>query len=356
MSKESFEFPRVSIIILNWNGWRDTVECLESVYRIDYPNYDVIVVDNASHDESIQKIKEYAQGKLKVKSKFFDYNPENKPIKVFELDEREALNGKFNRPLYEKYDSDRRMILIRNRGNYGYAGGNNVGIKFALGVLNPEYVLILNPDTVVEPSMVRDLIDTAENDKKAGILGPAVLYYDYNGRSDVVDFAGAFLIPWKGREVRLGCKRPLHFLPKTPVEVDKVEGSCMLVKGDVFLSVGLFDEAFFCYWEETDLCVRTKQKGFKLLTVPTTRIWHKKSTSTGGGLSKFYVYHFYRNKLWFLRKNYPKSIFVAHIIYTIIYETPFKFVQLVLKYKAIRTFIKYLFGIRDGMFKFGFRD
>lgn len=63
--------PRVSIIILNWNGWKDTIECLESLYRIDYPNYDVIVVDNGSQDDSIQKIKEYAKGKIKVNSKFF---------------------------------------------------------------------------------------------------------------------------------------------------------------------------------------------------------------------------------------------------------------------------------------------
>ncbi|WP_342452635.1 glycosyltransferase family 2 protein [Thermococcus stetteri] len=68
-------FPRVSIIILNWNGWKDTIECLESLYRITYPNYDVILVDNASKDDSVQKIKEYAEGKIKVNSKFFEYNP-----------------------------------------------------------------------------------------------------------------------------------------------------------------------------------------------------------------------------------------------------------------------------------------
>ncbi|EEB73994.1 glycosyltransferase family 2 protein [Thermococcus sp. AM4] len=344
-------FPRVSIIILNWNGWMDTVECLESVYRIDYPSYDVIVVDNASQDESIEEIKEYAQGKLKVKSKFFDYNPKNKPIKVFELDEEEALKGKFNRPLYEKYDPDRRIILIKNRDNYGYAGGNNVGIKFALGVLNPKYVLILNPDTVVDPFMVRGLVGTAEKDKKAGILGPAVLYYDYNGRIDVVDFVGAFLIPWKGKEIRLGYRRPYSSLPKSPREVDKIEGSCMLVSKEVFHNIGLFDENFFCYWEETDLCIRAKKMGFTILVVPTAKIWHKISTSTGGYLGDFFTYHFYRNKFWFLRKNYPKSAFVAHVVYVILYEAPFKFAQLVLKHRKPKTFLKYLKALRDGLFK-----
>ena len=82
--------PKVSIIILNWNGWKDTIECLESLYQIAYPNYDVIVVDNGSEDDSIEKIKEYAEGKIKVESKFFEYSPENKPIKIVEYTRKEA--------------------------------------------------------------------------------------------------------------------------------------------------------------------------------------------------------------------------------------------------------------------------
>ena len=77
-------YPQVAIIILNWNGWKDTVECLESLYQIDYFNYNVIILDNASHDDSIEKIKEYCEGKLKVKSSFLKYVSKNKPIKVFE--------------------------------------------------------------------------------------------------------------------------------------------------------------------------------------------------------------------------------------------------------------------------------
>ncbi|WP_370520470.1 glycosyltransferase family 2 protein [Thermococcus sp. LS2] len=97
-------FPRVSIIILNWNGWRDTIECLESLYRITYLNYDVIVIDNGSRDNSIQKIREYCEGKIKVNSEFFKYSPYNKPIRVFEISEDEAKQGKFDRSLYEKFE------------------------------------------------------------------------------------------------------------------------------------------------------------------------------------------------------------------------------------------------------------
>jgi len=81
---------KVGIIILNWNKWEDTIECLESVYRIDYPDYEVIVVDNDSKNNSVEKIKEYGEGKIKIESKFFKYNHENKPVKFFEITKEET--------------------------------------------------------------------------------------------------------------------------------------------------------------------------------------------------------------------------------------------------------------------------
>ena len=168
-------FPRVSIIILNWNGWKDTIECLESLYKITYPNYDVIVVDNGSKDDSVEKIKAYANGEIKVESKFFKYNPKNKPIKVFEVSEEDARYGRFKRTLYNKFDVNRRMILIRNKDNYGFTGGNNIAIQFALNVLNPDYVLLLNNDTVVDRNFLSELVKVAESDNRIGVLQPKIL-------------------------------------------------------------------------------------------------------------------------------------------------------------------------------------
>ena len=87
--------PLVSIIILNWNGWSDTVECLESIYHLNYSNYQVIVVDNNSTDDSIQKINDYAMGKLKVKSNFFKYDPTDKPIEILKYGGKNYGNNKF---------------------------------------------------------------------------------------------------------------------------------------------------------------------------------------------------------------------------------------------------------------------
>jgi GT2 family glycosyltransferase len=114
--------PKVSIIILNWNGWKDTIECLESLYQINYNNYEVILVDNDSKDESIEKIKEWAKGNIEVNSKFFKYNKKNKPIKVFEYSKEELENNKYlkNKTKLDKLKSDKKLFLLKNDNNYGY--------------------------------------------------------------------------------------------------------------------------------------------------------------------------------------------------------------------------------------------
>lgn len=108
--------PKVAIIILNWNGWKDTIEYLESLYQITYPNYDVIVVDNGSEDESIEKIKEYAEGKIKVESKFFEYFGENKPIKIIEYTRGEAETGGGKEKEIVDLPSNKKLIIndVRN--------------------------------------------------------------------------------------------------------------------------------------------------------------------------------------------------------------------------------------------------
>jgi len=169
--------PRVSIIILNYNGWKDTIECLESLYKITYPNYDVIVVDNGSNDDSVRKIKEYAKGKIKIDSKFFKYDPRNKPVKVFEIYENEAKQGKFSKTRYERLSPNRRMILIKNENNYGFTGGNNIGINFASKAFYPEYVLLLNNDTVATKSLVETLVSEAKREHYM-ITQPKIIHYD----------------------------------------------------------------------------------------------------------------------------------------------------------------------------------
>ncbi|NQE54445.1 hypothetical protein C5S29_12710, partial [ANME-1 cluster archaeon GoMg3.2] len=176
---------KVSIIILNWNGWKDTIECLESLYQITYPNYEVVVVDNGSEDESIEKIIEYCEGKIKVESKFFEYDPSNKPIKVIEYTRAEAGGGKEEE--IDSLPSNRKMIIIKNEKNYGFAEGNNIGMRYALKALNPDYILLLNNDTVVDREFLGELMKVAESNGMIGFVGAKVYFYD---KSNVIQFTG----------------------------------------------------------------------------------------------------------------------------------------------------------------------
>jgi len=272
------KFPRVSIVILNWNGWKDTIECLESLYRITYPNYDVIVVDNGSKDESIQKIKEYAAGKIQVNSKFFEYNPYNKPINVFVISEDDVRAGKFNKPLYEKIDVDRRMILIRNKDNYGFAGGNNVGIKFALSVLNSDYILLLNNDTVVDRRFLDKLVEAAESDEKIGIVGPKIYYYEYNGRTDVIWFAGGKLnlLFYPGYyhvgNKLIDRKEIFKVNKRSTTDSDWITGAAMLIK---IIEPFTLDHIFFFGCEDLELSLRYANRGYTHVVVLSSYIWHK---------------------------------------------------------------------------------
>ena len=150
--------PKVSIIILNWNGWKDTLECLESLYQINYPNYDVIVIDNGSEDESIKKIREYCKGKIETKSDFFEYSEDNKPIKIFEFKEEELETKKTINNEFSSLSPNKRLILIKNHKNYGFAEGSNIGIRFALKSFNSDYILLLNNDTVVDKTFLTELV------------------------------------------------------------------------------------------------------------------------------------------------------------------------------------------------------
>ena len=144
-------YPRVGIIILNWNGIADTVECLESVKKITYPKYDVVLVDNGSTGDDAEVLKE----------KYGDY-----------------------------------IHLLCNSENLGFAGGVDVGLRYAMGTIHPAYFLLLNNDTVVAPDFLDELVKVAESDETIGIVGPRIYYYDYRGENNILWFAGGKILVW----------------------------------------------------------------------------------------------------------------------------------------------------------------
>jgi GT2 family glycosyltransferase len=223
-------WPRVSIVVLNWNCRDDTIECLHSLTGLTYPDYETIVVDNGSTDGSPEAI-------------------------------REAF------PEVE---------LLTNPDNLGFAGGNNVGIRQALSG-EAAYVFVLNNDTVVDPALLDELVATAEADSRIGVVGPKIYYYDQRDR---LWYAGA-REQWLRRiPATVGLDELDRGQHDQLRETAFVYGTAMLIRRQVLEQIGLLDEEFFAYHEDADFCIRARQAGYRCIYNPRGMIWHKVSAST----------------------------------------------------------------------------
>jgi hypothetical protein len=241
-------YPKVSIIILNWNGLKDTIECLESLKKNTYPNYEIIVVDNGS-----------------------------------ENDEGDVLGKR-----YGNY-----ITVIKNKDNLGFAGGNNIGIKYAINA-GGEFILVLNNDVIVEKDFLRFLVEDLIKDKTAGIVGP--VNYDYYNPQKIISM-GRIMSFWRASAIHI-------FRPaKNERELDAIWGCCMLIRKEVFEKIGYFYEPYFLTFEEIDFCVKAKKQGFKIICNPMSKIWHKVSSAMGK-VSACGVYYGYRNRFLFVKRNY----------------------------------------------------
>lgn len=243
--------PKVAVVVLNWNGWRDTPACLESVGALTYPRVATYLVDNGSSDGSAERCEaEFA-----------------------------------------------RVEVVRNKENLGFAGGNNVGIRRALSD-GADYVLLLNNDTVVEPEMLSHLVAAGEQSARIGMVGPKIYYHSDRRR---IWFAGGRITP-PGRIGHYGWDQIDRGQYDTPREVDFITGCALLIKRMVFERVGLLAPEFFLLFEETDFCVRARRQEYICWYDPRATLYHKVSASFGG-FSPDYYYYFSRNYLLFQHRN-----------------------------------------------------
>jgi GT2 family glycosyltransferase len=246
--------PLVYIIILNWNGWQDTLACVESCRKLTWPNFRIVVVDNGSTDGSESIL-------------------------------RERLPD---------------VEIIQSGANLGFAGGNNVGIRRALDA-GADYVWLLNNDAEAAPEALTGLVETMESASGAGMASSKIYLYDDPQR---LDFAGGL---WeKGRlRVRLvGANQVDSGQFDEPPERSSVSGCSVLVSSRMIRDIGLMDESYFLYWEDTEWCARAQQKGYAILFAPKSHVWHKVSASTGKN-SFAQHYYLFRNGLFFLRRYDP---------------------------------------------------
>jgi len=334
--------PTVSIIILNWNRSNDTIECLESLYQINYSNYNVILVDNASENESLQKIREYCNGKINVESNFFMYKKENKPIELFEYskEESEAMDDLQER--YTNLTSNRKLILLKNDENYGFAEGNNVGLRFALKILNSDYILLLNNDTVVEGNFLTELVELAESDDVIGFVGPKTYFYN---EKNVLQVAGGAEVDLKHCETHeIGFKEVDDGSYDNYYEPDYIGGSCILTKKKVIEEIGILDSNFFMYWEDADWCFSGFEHGYKCGYAFKSRIWHKYGTASD---EPFKMYYLNRNRLYFMRKHTNKNQYISFLIYFIPF-TIFESLYQLIRKRDVKMYNSYSQGLIDG--------
>ena len=255
--------PHVGIVILNWNRPDDTTAALKSLGQVDYPSFEVVVVDNGSRDDSPKLLRERFPG----------------------------------------------LALIDNGRNLGFAGGNNVGIRYLLE-RGAHYILLLNDDTEVSPDFLRLLVAEGERDARIGILGPKIYYYD---PGNIIWFAGGAVSKF-GQPSHPGADEIDDGKPESSRKVDYVTGCAILVKREVLERIGLLDERFFIYFEETEWCARARRAGFRVVYVPWARLWHK-ITPTARAHSRRYLYLMARNRLLYLRcTNAPLWIVVLVLV------------------------------------------
>ena len=338
--------PKVSIIILNWNGWEDTIECLESLYQITYPNYEVIVVDNGSEDESIEKIREYAEGKIKVESKFFEYSGDNKPIKIIEYTREEAEAGGGKEQEIDDLPSNRKLILIKNEKNYGFAEGNNIGMRYALN-LNPDYILLLNNDTVVDKEFLGELVKVGEGDEKIGVVGAVNYYYDDPRR---IWYSGMDLIRSKLRLADIDITR--NKIDNNQFarirEVDEIVGSCLMIKVEVINKIGMLYSNYFCHYEDNEWCIKAKKKGYFIYANLDSKIWHKVASSQKK-ISGFETYYTTRNCFIFMKRNATKPQFIYFLIHFFLVKIILTTGSLLVLHKDLKLLKTYYRAIYDGI-------
>ncbi len=303
---------KVYIILLNYNGWADTIECLESILRNDYPHYQIIVVDNNSQDNSIEYIKAWTEGKLDIwvnpshPLRKLSFPSAPKPIPHVYYDREEAEKGgnqKFEtileKDIPEEITTKYPLVFIQTGKNLGFAGGNNVGIRYALARNDFDNILLLNNDTVIEKNAISELIKAKKQYCDNAIYGGRIYYYS---DIDKIWYDGGRFNEWLGRSthINIGKKN----IPLKPIhKVNFITFCLVLIPNKIIKEIGLLDESYFMYVEDLDYSYKVCKKGYKLYHVSSSKIWHKVGASSKGELSEFSAYWMMRNRVKFILQN-----------------------------------------------------
>jgi hypothetical protein len=246
------KLPLVAVVIVNYNGYQLTRDCLRSFEPVSYGNYALIVVDNASVDGSVPRLRE-----------------------------------EFPHVHY-----------VEHKSNAGFTGGNNLGIRKACE-LGAEYLFLLNNDTVVSENVLQELVGFAVAHPETGIIAPLTYYFE---AKDTISFGGGQIDRNTGLYYHLNKGKKLRDLLDNVIDCTFIEGTAMFLRTEVALEGGGFCNKYFLTSEESELCVRVADKGYRLAMISSCSVWHKISQSLKGG-STLRDYFIFRNRLLFVKRN-----------------------------------------------------
>jgi GT2 family glycosyltransferase len=309
--------------------------------RASVPGHQIVVCDNGSADHSIERLTEWADGLLEVKSSSegasWCYRPVEKPL-------RYALFVSPEHAVSYSDKVDAPLIFIRTGANLGYAGGNNVGIRFATEQLKADYVWLLNNDTIVERQALSRLTDAMAMRSDVAVLGSRLM--QYSSPNTIQALGGGRLHPRFGRETQVGRGCTEHDEIDRAIELEHVVGASMFVRVDAVREAGLFDESYFLYREETDWCIELRKCGWKLFYCPDSIVWHKEGRSVGHK-SPLHDYYAVRNMLFLIQKHYPEhlaSAFCASVWRAVLPKVAR--LQLRRLYYVLKAYGHFLSGVR----------
>ena len=287
---------KIAIIIVNWKQYELTINCLLSLQKVEYKNLKVILVDNESNFEKINKIKS-------------DFT---------------------------------KVEVIECKENLGFASANNIGIKYA--IKNKfEYVMLLNNDTEVNKKFLAPLLNSFQNDNSLGAVQPLIM--NYNNRAKVWN-AGGYLnnffgFPYTNKK-----------LNNKNRQIDWITGCCIVLKTKVIKKAGLIDEDFFAYYEDVDWSLRIKKLGYKLGVVESSVIFHHGTKSSNnsnfeGNLSPFVHYLNIRNHIYLVKKHSDKFNFIGVLFYQFL-KILFYSIYFILRLRFSKLKMVYR-GLNDGI-------
>lgn len=298
--------PKVSVIILNYNGWKDTIECLKSLEQFDYPNFNVLLIDNGSVNESCDKLIPWMKEHLDA-------------VNFIEIGKSKTIpidGGTFQAKDY---------YFIKSDFNHGFAIGNNIGIKFS-EALGSDYVYLLNNDTVSQPDSLTKLVETLESDKDYQAVTPQIRLFDPNDR---IWNCGGEIYHFATRKYDYANEH-ISKVPQEGIkEISLITGCAILFD---YKSTGYLSEKYFFGEEDFEMSLRLRKRGKKMACVYDSVIWHK----VGGSIKKDKkwplgkVYIFYLSRFMDLKEYYsfPKWFFNVSV------QTVYGFTMLVFRNKV----------------------